>query len=141
MAVAKRCDTFEHTADVGLIARADTREELYEALGEGLAELVCPRESVRASETFEIEIESDDEELLAVDFLARVLTFAQTERVCFRDVRVRCDGPAKLAATLTGEPFDPARHPLGAEIKAVTYHMLEVARRDRRWIGRVLLDL
>lgn len=139
--MTKHCETFEHTADVGLQAWADTQAELYEALAEGLADLVCPRELVKAAATFEMDVDSDDAELLAVDFLAKMLTFIQTERVCICDVRVRCDGPSRLSAVLRGEPIDLDRHVLGEEIKAVTYHMLEVVRRDGRWNGRVLLDL
>ena len=34
--MSKTCTTFDHTADVGLAARADTLAELFEALAEGL---------------------------------------------------------------------------------------------------------
>jgi len=139
--MTKHCDTFEHTADVGLEAHADTQAELYEALAEGLANLVCPVDLVTPDRTFELDVESGDAELLAVDFLAKVLTLIHTERVCIRDVEVRCDRPTALRARLGAEPIDPGRHELGEEIKGVTYHGLEVSQHGSRWYARVLLDL
>ena len=47
--MAKHCETFDHTADLGLQARADTLGELFEALAEGLADEICPRRQVRAA--------------------------------------------------------------------------------------------
>ena len=37
------CETFEHTADIGLTGWADTFGELVQVLGEGLAEILNPR--------------------------------------------------------------------------------------------------
>ena len=71
--MAKRCETFDHTADVGLSARADTLGELMEALAEGLMDVVCDRAGVRAAERREIRVESEDAEALAVDFLGVVV--------------------------------------------------------------------
>lgn len=141
MAMSKHCETFEHTADIGLQARADTQAELYEALAEGLAELFCPRDSVEAKERFELSIPGDDAESLAVDFLAKLLAEMQSRKFAVRTAEVDMVGPNELHAVLAGEPIAPDRHELGAEIKAVTYHMLQVKEQDGRWHGRVLLDL
>ena len=36
---------------------------------------------------------------------------------------------------MRGEPFDPARHMLAHEVKAITYHELKVERDRRRVAG------
>ena len=115
--------------------------ELYEALAEGLAGLVCPRSLVRRRCRRKLKVRSEDVELLAVDFLSRLLALMQTEGFCVRDVKVTEAAENNVAATLLGESLDTSRHQLGEEIKAVTYHMLKVCRREGRWVGRVLLDL
>ncbi len=139
--MAGHCETFEHTADVGLTGWGDTFGELVQALGEGLADLVCRRESVRPGERHRLTVEADDAESVLLDFLARLLTFMQAERFCVRDIGVISASPTRVEAEITGEPTDPSRHDLGEEVKAVTYHMLEVRHDGQRWHGRVLLDL
>ncbi|MFW6146213.1 MAG: archease [Planctomycetota bacterium] len=139
--MAKEVDVFEHTADTGLEARADTQAELYEALAEGLAGLIAPREKVRADRTFERDISAEDPEVLAVDFLSDLLTLTHVEHVVIADVDVRCASPTALHATVRAEPIDPDRHDLGMEIKAVTYHQLEVRQDDTGWHARVLFDV
>ena len=46
-----------------------------------------------------------------------------------------------VVAELRGESYAPARHELGMEIKAVTYHQLKIARDGSTWAGRVILDI
>ena len=139
--MAKHVETFEHTADIGLVAWGDTLAELYAALGEGLADLVVPRKEVHSGYSHTLTVRSDDEQSMAVDFLGRLLSFMQTDRFCVHEVSVIVASPTHLEAVIRGEPFDPLRHEPGAEIKAVTYHMLDVSRHEGRWQGRVLLDL
>ncbi len=47
----------------------------------------------------------------------------------------------RLRGVATGEPYDPARHGRGREIKAVTYHRLAIRRRGERYHARVVLDV
>ena len=139
--MTKEVDVFEHTADMGLEARADTQAQLYEALAEGLAALIASRETIRTDRTFERDVSAEDPEVLAVDFLSELLTLTHTEHVVIADVAVRCETPTSLHATIRTEPIDPDRHTLGMEIKAVTYHQLEVRQDADGWHARVLFDV
>jgi len=46
-----------------------------------------------------------------------------------------------LEATAWGNVFDPNIHTMKTEIKAVTYHQLEVARSDQGWQAQVIFDI
>ena len=46
-----------------------------------------------------------------------------------------------LEAKAWGEPFDPEFHEMKTEIKAVTYHQLEVIQKDQDWQARVIFDI
>jgi SHS2 domain-containing protein len=139
--MAKQCETFDHTADLGLQARADSLAELLEALAEGLADVICPRGQVAAYKTVDLAVEAEDVEALTVDFLSAVLSAIQTRRFAVAACRVREADEARAAGELVGEPLDPGRHEVATEVKAVTYHMLRVAREGEQWTGRVILDL
>lgn len=141
--MGRHSELFEHTADVGIRAVADSRAEVYEALAECLADQVCPRSSVEVREARALDVAAEDDEALAVDFLGGLLRLAQVDRFLAHAVRVemRAEAPPALRARVEGEPYDPHRHELGPEIKAVTYHLLRVAREGDRWTAQVVLDL
>ena len=139
--MTKHCKTFEHTADVGLEARADSLGELFEAMGEGLSDVICPRQAVETQKTLQIQAEAENVESLLVDFLAELLGLFNLEKFLIAVVKVKRIDETSVAAEVTGEPYDPARHELGDEIKAVTYHQLKVAHKGDEWTGRVILDI
>lgn len=139
--MAKHCETFDHTADVGLDARADTLAELFEALGEGLADVVCMRGSVAEAAKRTVHVAAEDVEALAVDFLCEVLAVIQEHRFAVASVSVKQISDTAVTAELVGESYDDARHEIATEVKAVTYHQLKIAREGDHWIGRVILDL
>jgi SHS2 domain-containing protein len=139
--MTKHCRTFEHTADMGLEARADSLGELFEAMGEGLADVICPRQSVKKQKTLQIRAETENVESLLVDFLAELLGLFNLEKFLIAGVRVERIDETSVVAEVVGEIFDPSQHELGDEIKAVTYHQLKVAHESDEWVGTVILDI
>jgi SHS2 domain-containing protein/predicted Zn-ribbon and HTH transcriptional regulator len=59
------------------------------------------------------------------------------------DVTVRAPpgGPWRLRAEVFGEPIVPGRHIVFTEIKAVTFHGLELAEVDGGWRAQIIFDL
>jgi SHS2 domain-containing protein len=54
---------------------------------------------------------------------------------------IREVSPQRLKVLLRGEPFDPARHRILKEIKAVTYHQASVEKTGDVWVARVIFDV
>jgi len=136
-----RCETFDHTADVGLSAHADSPEELLEVLAECMCDQVCPRKNVAPDSEREISVEAPDFEALTVDFLDAVLGAIQIDRFAVASVKVTGVTQTSASAELLGTDLDPRRHEILTEIKAVTYHELEALERGGQWTARVILDL
>ena len=139
--MAKSYTTFEHTADIGLRASADSLGELLEAMGEGLAEQICPRGAVRPERSRPMTVRADNVEDLTHDFLQAMLLLFHLDKFLVSQVRVTQIDEAMVTAEVRGETFDPDRHEIGAEIKAVTYHLLSVTRDGDGWCGTVVLDI
>jgi SHS2 domain-containing protein len=139
--MAKECHAFDLPADIGLTAQADSAGELLEALAEGLADLICPRASVQARETVELDVQADDWDSLAVTFLWRVMDLIQADHKALASVTVTRAEPTAAHARIACERLDLHRHEILTEVKAVTYHQLEFRHDGRRWAGRVVLDL
>ena len=139
--MAKSYQMIDHAADIGIEAHADTLQELLEALAEGMIQVICPPSTVRPSASRTVAVAAEDAEATAVDFLGAVLRLIQMEHFMVAKVTVGQASPTAVSAEVTGEPYDPARHEIAREIKAVTYHELLIALQRGRWHGRVICDL
>lgn len=51
------------------------------------------------------------------------------------------DASGRVSAELAGEPIDPGRHELVADVKAVTLYDLRVEQTPEGWRARVTLDI
>jgi SHS2 domain-containing protein len=86
----------------------------------------------------------DSLELLLLQFLQELLYYKDAQRLLLRVQEVaiqEADGRFVLQARAAGEPIDPARHELGADVKGVTLHRLHVAQTPTGWEAVVVLDV
>lgn len=133
---------FDHTADIGLRIESPTLEGLFADAARGLAELLCPEtEKIRPALERTISLKSDTLAYLLFDFLAEILFLFEQDRFLVSALEVEIEGNERLAARLFGEKMNPARHPMGMEVKAVTYHGLEVQRTGSGFSATVILDI
>jgi SHS2 domain-containing protein len=130
----------DHTADVGFRVSAPSLERLFEVAALALTEVITGVDSVAHRIERHIVLQEDDLEMLLVSWLQEILYLWDAEGLVFGRFRVRVEN-RRLTATAWGEPFDEARHVLQTEVKAVTYHQLEVVESDQGWQARVILDL
>src|SRR5262249_35476614 len=134
-------ETFEHTADLGLRARAADLDTLFAEAAHALcAALLEDPAAVRAEEPLGLHIAGDDRAGLLFDWLRALLyEFDAHHRVFARfEVHVTDTG---LDATAWGEPLDPERHPISHEVKAITYHGLCVEPEGDGWLAEVIVDI
>jgi SHS2 domain-containing protein len=137
----KEWSTYEHPSDQGLTAEADSFPELLEALGEALTAQLCVAGVIEPRQEQALEASADDAGALVVEFLSELLHRFAIGHFLAARIEVESVRGHAVIARLWGECFDPTRHEAGSEVKAVTYHQLEVGQREGRWLARVLLDL
>jgi SHS2 domain-containing protein len=130
----------DHTADAGIRVEAPTLEDLFEIAGLAFTELVTTVDSVDCRVERRFKLQEDDIETLLVSWLQELLYLLDTEDLVFSRFQVRLHD-LSLEATAWGEPFDPKIHTMKTEIKAVTYHQLEVAKSDQGWRAQVIFDI
>jgi SHS2 domain-containing protein len=137
----KHYETFDHTADIGVRAFGRTPEEVFGHAAEALFNVLTDLKSIRGRLTRKVEIHGSDLEDLLVRWLGELLYLCEGEGYLFREFSIVQLTPTFLKATARGERFDPARHEFKTEIKAVTYHQVEVAQKDGKWVGKVIFDI
>ena len=134
-------EVFDHTADVGVRARAESLELLLAEAARGLFSLIVANlDEVRPVEEETLEIAGVDPEYLLFDWLSELLfAFAVRRRLPARfDIHLT---PHGLKARVTGEAADERRHRLEHEVKAVTYHGLRCERTEDGWAAEFILDI
>jgi tRNA nucleotidyltransferase (CCA-adding enzyme) len=138
---ARNWEHFEHDADIGLRARASSREGLFEAMAEALTALIADPEDVYPAESVSIRCEAPDDALLLTDWLNALIYEMATRRMLFGDWHVSIDGQV-LDAVAKGEPVDRARHKPVVEVKGATYTALSVDRDSTgTWHGQCVVDV
>lgn len=129
-------ELIDHTGDIGVVARAPTLEALFAECGRAMLAILAdaPSPAPSGSDSFPVAGAEPAEELR--DFLSELLYRFSTDHRMYVGFSAT---PGSVEAAW--EPYDAARHPLRTELKAVTYHQLEVVREGDAWRGRVIFDV
>jgi SHS2 domain-containing protein len=134
-------ETFEHTADLGLRARAPDLDSLFvEAARALFSAIVEDLSTVQLVKTVEVTIPAEDRDLLLFDWLKSLLYYFDAEHLVLGKFEVHV-GPTGLKASAWGEPLDRERHALEHEVKAITYHALKVEQTADGWLAEVIVDI
>ena len=131
---------FDHTADIGIKAQGTTLAELFVHLAQGLVELIAEDSALKPQHARKIQLFADDAESLLLAWLQELLFWFSTDRFVPVDYRIEVT-PTTVGGEVRGDTFDPARHPQGREVKAITRHLLQVQRHSGGWSGQVIVDI
>ena len=131
----------DHPADLGIEARGNTLAEAFEQAACGLVSVIVDPDSVRPVESRAVIIEAGDHQQLLVRWLTEVLYLYDGLKFVPRDFRIERVSSRLLEAQVRGEPFDRLRHAVRLDVKAITYHQLEIRRRGSGHGLQVFLDI
>ena len=138
---ARRFEILDHTADIGLLVYGENLKALFENAGEAFFRLITDVRRVRYRVEKRIDIRGESLDRLMVDWLSELLYLHDVENLLFREFKVESAGEDGLRAVVKGEPFQEGVHVIKTEVKAVTYHRIEVRKEDGNWRAQIILDL
>jgi protein archease len=119
----------EHTADVAFKAYGKDLNELFANAAEALESMLMQLQRIAPAEIRTIELASDSYENLLYNWLAELLVMFEVEHFAVKNCTVKIAG-LSLSAECLGERVDLDRHVLNEEVKAVTYHNLQLMKND-----------
>ncbi len=137
----KRYKVFDHTADLGLEIYGKDEKELFSNAAFAIFDLTVDLHNVNASEVRSVSVRGSDREDLFVNYLREILYIFNGERILLKEFSILEISTRHLVGEVRGEAFNPERHRIKAEIKAVTYHQVEVEKNKGGWKARVILDV
>jgi SHS2 domain-containing protein len=135
-----------HTADVGVRVRGGSPESVFERAAGALFAVMLERaEAGGGARVDRIAVDADDLPALLQAWLSELLyrfTDGGLVGTGFATVRLdRTPGSCAFEADVRTESYDPARHVLQTELKAVTFHQLRVEEREGGWEAQVIFDV
>jgi SHS2 domain-containing protein len=131
----------DHTADLGITVRGTDARDLYEEAAGSLTHLMVRVNPAREIATEKLSVTGRDSADLMVRWLGEILYLFEGESKIVLRVRIDFMSSSRLDATLQTVPFDPDNDEILYEIKAVTYHQIEVAEKADHWEAQIIFDL
>lgn len=126
----------DHTADLGMRVSAPTVIALFEEAALALVDIMGGRSSLGTTR-LTVEVQGIDRVDLLVRWLQEILYLVEVRGLRIRGFEILdltdTELRARAEGAYTGEPLE-------AEVKAVTYHNLQIREIDNAWAATIILD-
>ena len=134
-------ELFDHTADMGIRVRAASLPELLAPAGEGLYAVIGDLEPGQTAEPLTVDLTGDDAPVLLRDYLAEILTLFDRDARIVTSIDDAVFTEHRLTATIQTATLDAERSDLHREVKAVTYHGLDVRSIPGGFEATLIVDI
>lgn len=131
----------EHPSDLGIEARGKTLSEAFEEAAVGLISIIVDLDTVGAINDRTLTVDAEDAESLLVRWLSELLYLYDGEGFLTREVDIQQFSRTRLQANLRGDTYVEGKHFTRLDVKAVTYHQLQIQEVPGGWCVRVYLDI
>lgn len=135
----KKFEILNHPADLKIRAFGKSLPELFTNIAQAVARQQKKKiDKKNKGEWEEIQIESADLESLLVDWLGEILYRSEVNKKIYFDFEIMefSENPYKIKARIKGAPVEAKN----TDIKAVTYHDLEIKKVGDNWETIVIFD-
>jgi SHS2 domain-containing protein len=130
------------TADTAFAAYGKDLNELFSNAALAMFEIMINTKKVKPEIKREVEIEAKDLHSLLFGWLNRLLVFYGSENLAFSKFDVKIDKRNfSLTSRCFGEKIDPEKHEVKTEVKACTYHKMEIKKVKDKWRAQVIIDI
>jgi SHS2 domain-containing protein len=137
----KNYKLLDHTADIGIAVYGKNRKDLFGNAAIAMFDLMSILKKVDGIEEQQITIEGADIEDLLINFLREILYLFNGKGWILKNCKIVKLTSRWLDAQLWGEPYNPQKHKIKTELKAVTYHHLGIKKTTQGWQAEVVFDV
>jgi SHS2 domain-containing protein len=131
----------DHTADFGIHVFGTDLKDLFSNAALAMFDLITDIKSLKGADEASLNVKGDDRPDLMVNWLRELLYIWNGKEKLVESVDIISITENELAAKIKFDSFDPARHSIKNEIKAVTYHQIQVNQVAGGWESRIIFDV
>lgn len=137
----KRYEQVPHTADIAARIYGKDLPELFENAAFAMMDMMADLGGLSANETVEVQAEGHTEEELLIAWLNEVLYISYIKQILFTEFSVNSIKDGVLVAEARGERMKEGAGLIKSEIKAATYHDLEIKKTESGYEVTVVFDI
>ena len=137
----KRYEQIPHTADIALRIYGKDLKELFVNAAYGMFDVIADLEGLKSSVSVDINVEAPSKEELLVYWLDELLFNFYTKGVIFFNFDVEFLSEDKLIAKVHGRHVGENKNRLKTEIKAATYHDLNINETSEGFSVDIVFDV
>ncbi|BBO71024.1 protein archease [Desulfosarcina alkanivorans] len=131
----------DHTADLRIRVSGTDPADLFQNAGLALFDLIADPVRLKPREIIEVAVTGDDPADLMVNYLRELLYLWTGEEKLVERIDIVHLTDTAVSARVSADRYQPGRHEIRNEIKAVTYHQIEVSRTESGWRAMVVFDI
>ena len=137
----KPYEPINHTADMGIRVWGKTKQALFKNAAEGMFDLIVEKKGVAAKKRIKFNIEAPDLKELFVSWLRELLYQYSAKGLVFKKIAILNLTGAQITAEAVGEKINLKKHIFKNDLKAVTYHELDIKKTKAGWQTQVIFDV
>ena len=134
-------EIFDHTADMGMRVVAPTMSDLLAPAMDGLYAMIGELATAGTATTLDIKLSGDDPSIMLRDFLDELLVLFDRDKriaVALDDASLAAD---RLHVGVRTRAIDEDRSVFFREVKAITYHALDIVDVPGGFRATVIVDI
>jgi SHS2 domain-containing protein len=137
----KKYRILNRSSDLAAKIYGGSQTDLFANAGHALFELITDMEKVQVTESLPLEVDGVDRDDLMVNWVRELLYLYQGSGYLLKEFKIVEVKDDHVRAEVRGEKFDPDRHEIKQEIKAVAYHQSRMDKTGNEWTAQVLFQL
>ena len=132
----------EHATDAFILVTAPSLTDAFTLAGQSVVDTTLDKKTIEEKEQRTLKVSGKDLSYLLFNWLEEVNYQLITEGFAIArfSLEISKNSTYKLKSTIFGEPIDLKKHHFKVEIKAPTFHMMEI-KQNNQVTMRFLLDL
>ena len=131
----------DHTADFCIHVFGSDSKELFANAAWAMFDLITEIDSLKGMDSCNIKISGDDWSDLMVNWLREILFLWNGKELLVKTAQILSLSKNDLSAKVVFDQYDPDRHIITTEIKAVTYHQIQVNSGPSGWEAKIIFDV
>ncbi|MGD2278864.1 MAG: archease [Candidatus Omnitrophota bacterium] len=137
----KRYEQIPHTADLAAKVYGKDLPELFQNAAFAMFDMMADLEGIKPEEPVDIEVQAQDKEDLLVSWLNEILYASYIKKMLFTEFQIKALDGGKLTAVAKGQNIENEAKRIQSEIKAATYHDLEIKETEAGYEVTIVFDI
>ena len=131
----------DHTADFGMQVFGSDSQELFTNAALALFDVITEMDVLKGRNSCNITASGEDWPDLMINWLREVLYLWNGKEMLVKSVQILSLSENNISAKIYFDAYMPDRHIIKTEIKAVTYHQIQVKSSPSGWKAQIIFDI